>query len=375
MAVLDVLLRMVAGAGGVALVLWTVGGALRTVVLPRATSSWQVTLIFGLLRRVVFDPLTRPRRGFEARDRIMAMYAPVGLLMLPAMWATFVVTGCTGVFWAFGVRPFSEAFVTSGSSLLTLGFVRPHQTGLVIVSFAEAFVGLGLVSLLISYLPTIYGSFSRREAYVAMLEVRAGQPPSPSTLLVRYHRIGWLDGIAEEFFALWEQWFVEVEESHTSLPVLVFFRSPLSARSWITAAGCVLDTAALASALLDRPKTGRDDIVLRTGFLALRRIADGFSLAYPADPAPSDPISISRTDFDEVCAELEAAGIALKPDRDQAWTDFAGWRVNYDAALLGLCDLVMAPPARWSSDRSAGWAHPNRTAATGIRRLSPRRRG
>jgi len=44
--------------------------------------------------------------------------------------------------------------------------------------------------------------------------------------------------------------------------------------------------------------------------------------------------------------------VPLVADRDQAWRDFAGWRVNYDAVLVGLCDLVMAPPAPWSSDRA-----------------------
>ena len=39
-------------------------------------------------------------------------------------------------------------------------------------------------------------------------------------------------------------------------------------------------------------------------------------------------------------------------DRDQAWRDFAGWRVNYDTVLLAACDLTSAPEAPWSSDRA-----------------------
>jgi hypothetical protein len=39
-------------------------------------------------------------------------------------------------------------------------------------------------------------------------------------------------------------------------------------------------------------------------------------------------------------------------DRDGAWRAFAGWRVNYDAVLIALAGLVMAPYAPWSSDRS-----------------------
>ena len=42
----------------------------------------------------------------------------------------------------------------------------------------------------------------------------------------------------------------------------------------------------------------------------------------------------------------------LKADLEQAWRDFAGWRVNYDRVLLSLAELTMAPYAPWSSDRS-----------------------
>jgi hypothetical protein len=43
--------------------------------------------------------------------------------------------------------------------------------------------------------------------------------------------------------------------------------------------------------------------------------------------------------------------VKLKRDRDQAWRDFNGWRVNYDTVLLALAAITMAPPAPWSSDR------------------------
>ena len=91
-----------------------------------------------------------------------------------------VVTGFTSIFWGTGVQPVTEAFATSGSSLFTLGFVRPQGAPRIVLEFVEAGFGLGLVSLMISYLPTIYGAFSRREALVGMLEVRAGLPPSPA---------------------------------------------------------------------------------------------------------------------------------------------------------------------------------------------------
>ncbi len=344
--------RLIAGLVGVISVVWTVVGAIKTVVLPRAESAFLTRWLFITLRRFVFDPLASPKRSFAWRDRVMAMYSPVALLMLPGLWVACMILGFSGIFWATGVRPWSEALVTSGSSLLTLGFARPPGVGRVLIGFAEAGVGLGLVSLMISYLPTIYGAFSRRETLVGMLEVRAGSPPSATELIVRYSRIGRLDMLDDDLFVPWEQWFADIEESHTSQPSLAFFRSPQPQRSWITAAGCVLDTAAIMASTVDRPRDARADVLIRAGFISLRRIADFFGIAYDSDPAPGDPIVVERSEFDELCDGLLAAGVALKPDRDQAWRDFAGWRVNYDAVLLALCGLVMAPPAMWSGDRS-----------------------
>ena len=62
----------------------------------------------------------------------------------------------------------------------------------------------------------------------------------------------------------------------------------------------------------------------------------------PLQPAPSrNPVTMD----------------SLKADREKAWRDFAGWRVNYDRALILLCGLVMAPQATWSSDRAPEY-HP-----------------
>ena len=64
------------------------------------------------------------------------------------------------------------------------------------------------------------------------------------------------------------------------------------------------------------------------------------------------PQAVWRTAFDEVCERLARAGVPLKPNRDECWLDFAGWRVNYDTVLVALAGLTMAPYAPWSSDRS-----------------------
>jgi len=80
-------------------------------------------------------------------------------------------------------------------------------------------------------------------------------------------------------------------------------------------------------------------------------VAELFRLPYDDDPASTDPIVVARSEFDEVWDRMATAGVPLKSDRDQAWIDFAGWRVNYDEPLVRLATLTEAPLAPWSSDR------------------------
>jgi hypothetical protein len=197
----------------------------------------------------------------------------------------------------------------------------------------------------------MYGAFSDREAAVTMLEVRAGTPPSAVEMIARSHRIQGMNYLTE-LWEQWEQWFAELEESHTSLAALVFFRSPEPQHSWLTAAGTVLDCAALYTSTVDVPRNPPAELCIRGGYLALRAIADFYRLSYDHNPNPTDPISVTRQEFDEAYDQLADYGVPLKPDRDQCWRDFAGRRVNYDAVLIKLAGLTMAPYAPWISDRS-----------------------
>ena len=181
-------------------------------------------------------------------------------------------------------------------------------------------------------------------------------------MLERYQRLGRWDALHLEW-ERWEVWFAELEESHTSIAALAFYRSPRPLNSWITAAGAVMDAAALCRSLLDIPKDIQADLAIRAGFVALRSIADFFGIEYDPRPAQSDATSVTREKFDLAAFELEAAGLPLRIDRDQAFRDFNGWRVNYDRTLLAISRLIVAPPANWNgtAEREAfGGVRPNR---------------
>ena len=344
-------LRLLVFLLGLAIVARAVFSAIQTFVLPRGAndrlSRFVFEVTFGLFR-----VLLRKTRTYQQRDRIMAFFAPISLLALIPIYLILIFLGFAGMYWALGnIESFGQALKVSGSSIVTLGYSAPGDLVDGLLMFAEAAIGLIMVAVLIAYLPTMYSAFQRREQAVTLLEVRAGSPPSAIELILRYHRIHGLDRL-NVLWVQWEQWFADIEESHTSLAALVFFRSPQPDHSWVTAAGAILDAASLMRSTIDVPRDAQADLCIRAGYLALRRIADFFQIEYNARPQPDDPISLSRAEFDAAYDELARDGVPLIADRDAAWRHFAGWRVNYDAVLLSLAALTMAPYAPWSSDRS-----------------------
>ena len=350
---------------GVTIVAATLTSVIRTFVLPRAASDWLTGQVFTLIRKL-FDLRVKKSRDYATIDRVWALYAPLSLMALAPTWMMLVTFGYTFLFWAVGTKDWIEAFTLAGSSLLTLGFARGESLFHTVLSFSAATFGLILVALLIAYLPTMYGAFSRREVAVNQLAVRANTPPSPVEMLLRFHRLERL-GKMGEFWVEWETWFVELEESHTTLAALVFFRSPLPDRSWVNAAEAMLDAAALRLALVELPDDMEGDqlpggtrvpadanaaIMLRAGFVALQRIADFFQVDYNPDPHfPEDPISITQAEFVQAAAAFTDQNLPIKADLAQAWQDFAGWRVNYDSVLSALKEITLAPPTEWLGGR------------------------
>src|SRR5215831_3683309 len=349
---LSVIVRVLAFLLGLSLVTSTLVSAIRTFVLPRSAPDRLTRAVFVGMRQF-FDLRLRRAQTFLECDRVLELYAPLSLLSLPPVWLALILGGYMGIYWALVVTSWYEALRDSGSALLTLGFAPVDGVLTTLFMFSEATLGLILVAILIAYLPTMYAAFSRRETLVTLLEVRAGSPPAALAMLTRFHLIQGLDHLTD-MWQVWEVWFAELSESHTSLPAVAFFRSPQPEHSWITAAGAVLDAAALAESVVAIPSNPQAALCLRAGYLALRRIANFFSIPLHPDPHfPAQPISITRAEFDAVCDALAHNGVPLKGDRDLAWSDFAGWRVNYDTVLLALCTLIVAPPAPWSSDRAS----------------------
>ena len=342
---MNIWIRVFAGIVGLLLQLLILDAAIRTFLLPRVAnvrlSRWVAKLVGAIFRMIA-----RTSKSYPVRDRILSLYASIVLLSYQTLWLVVSLLAFSLGFIAAGAPSFFLALKLSGSSLFTLG-TTTAQGDLAVLQFIEAAVGLTLLALLIAFIPTLYSAFQRREFSVSRLSVRAGIPATPWGVLEIAKSVESFERL-DELWREWEQWFIEVGETHTTLPILNYYRSPNANQTWIGSAATVLDAAALFNAAVDAKPSPTAGLCIRSGWLTLRRLADYFKIPYPTNLHRSIPIAISREEFDIVLERLERSGVALVADREAAWLDYVGWRVNYDAIIEACYHLFNCPRTDWT---------------------------
>jgi hypothetical protein len=232
----------------------------------------------------------------------------------------------------------------------------------------EAIIGLGLVALLISYLPTIYAAHHDREKGMRTVRPFAGTPPSGVDLLVNLTRFKALDD--SDLWRNASAWVLELNQTHCSFPALCYFPETSPEQTWVGTVGTLLDAGALLLSAAPVELSGDADVVHQGPMLVLAHgvptvVEIGRAAGLPIDPpiplmalvpdgsGTAPDISITR---DEYLAALDRlSGVITVPagDRDAAWLRFAAVRVSYDRALRGLAGLTLAVPAPWTTDRAA----------------------
>ena len=341
------------------------GSALETVVLPQEGFSRISQAVFAGAYRLLVHQKGSPA---EART-LRSLYAPVSLVSLPLVWMIFMVIAFTFVFWGTGNEASQRAFEHSASSLTTLGFSEPNGTGKIVIAFVEATIGLGLVALLISYLPTIFTAYNSREKGINRLRPdrrRAAQrdpaaaDPSPHRL-ARGHRL--LASPSPTGCSTWSRPTPPSPSSPTSpRPIRTTPGSPRSGPCSTRAALVVATTDDEGDEVYQDAEKGPIMVVVY-GLPLIVRIARAANVPLPpsqglpdlsaraAMPAPE--IAVTRAEFDAALDALDAV-LAVPPDRrDESWRRFALIRSVYEPSIRALAGLTAASPAPWTTDRPA----------------------
>jgi hypothetical protein len=293
-------MRALALVAGILCIFTVLFDAFQTIILPRrATGRFRLTRLFYI---ATWKPWTFFARGLHhprKRESILGYYGPLSLILLLVVWAAAMVLGFALIYFAIG-NPFidpahSSNFHTdlyvSGTTLFTLGLgdIVPHSPLARFLLILESGTGFGFLAVVMGYFPVLYGAFSRREVNIALLDARAGSPPTAAELMRRHS----YDGAAQQLSVLlieWERWSAELLESHISYPLLCYFRSQHNNQSWLSALTAILDTSSLLIAGVRGQEARQAQLTFAMARHALVDLAQIFNLrpiaAAPLGDAP-----------------------------------------------------------------------------------------
>ncbi len=341
---------------GLALVWLALYDVFQSVIVPRAVNRrWRAAAHLTRAAWRVWRALARTISDGVRRENFLSTFAPFNLVASLAMWVVMLVVGFGCVLFALRaqLRPadvsFPSALYLAGTSLLTIGFGDiVGRAGLArLVTLAAGASGLSVVAVVTAFLFAVFGSFQRREAQVVVIGARSGSAPSGVGLLTVAGHARLRASLAPVLRSA-QSWIAEVMESHLAYPILVYFRSSHDDESWVATLGTLMDASALLMTTIDGGDEGDGEasITFAIGRHAAHDITHYFGI-----PALGSGPGIIRSEFEEACDRLEAAGFQLCR-RDEAWEKFSALRSTYAAPLNAIARWLEIPPVQWIGDRS-----------------------
>jgi hypothetical protein len=244
---------MLATLAGVVLLLLAFGDAFEAMVLPRrVTRRWRLTRLFYRPTWALWRGTALRLPAGRYRQNAFSIFGPLSVLGLFGCWIVLLINGFALISWGQHTlageagHDFRQCLYHSGETFFTLGYgdVTPVTYTGKLLAVVEAGCGFGFMAIIIGYLPVLFQAFARREQSIALLDARAGSPPTASELLRRSRRPESCREI-ERFLSEWEVWSAELLESHLSFPVLGYYRSQHDNQSWLSALSTILDTSAV----------------------------------------------------------------------------------------------------------------------------------
>ena len=336
------------GASILIIVIWD---AFESIILPRrVTRRFRLTRLFYQTAWAVWQFGASLIPAKKIRESAMGVFGPISLLILVAIWALGLVFSFGlmqyGAGSALNVTFMSQSLWTdlylSGTTFFTLGLgdVVPRSGIARALVVFEGGLGFGFLAAVIGYLPFIYGSFSKREVNISLLDSRAGTPPTAGELL-RRHSYPQGQEAMRELLKEWELWCAELMESHLSYPVLAFFRSQHDNQSWVASLTAILDTCSLIIVGIE----GACEKQAELTFAIARHAVVDLSQVFNTSPRPLAADRLPPAQLQRIRDVLAQHGLKLHdgPEADRRLAELRGMYEPYIHALASYLNQSLPP--------------------------------
>jgi Ion channel len=342
---------MIATLFGVLVVLLALWDGFEVMVLPRRiTRRWRLARFYYRVTWKLWRGLCRRLPAGRYRENALSVFGPLSLLGLFVCWLSVLITGFALAHWGGHTLSgdtggeFRQCLYHSGETFFTLGYgdLTPATYFGKLLSVVEAGTGFGFIAIIIGYLPVLYQAFSRREQSIALLDARAGSPPTASELFRRSGHSAECQEI-QRFLVEWEAWAAELLESHLSFPVLSYYRSQHDNQSWLSALAVVLDSSSVLM-------IGGNQICRRRAeltFAMARHTCVDLCLIFWLPPVESMPERLTALEAESLFPQSGAPG-GWSQERAKR---LAGIRALYEPFLQALSDYFRLALPRFFPDR------------------------
>jgi hypothetical protein len=313
------------------------------MVLPRrATRKYRPARLFYRSLWLLWVRAARWFRPGGPRQHFLSIFGPLSLLALFAIWVSGLIVAFGLLHWALrtplgndeGPPGLGACLYLSGETLFTLGYgdLAPRGWTGRALSVIESGMGFGFMAVIIGYLPVLYQAFSRREQLIALLDARAGSPPTAGELLRRIAKTGSLTDI-DSLLWEWERWSADLLEAQLSFPVLAYYRSQHDNQSWLSGLSMILDTCAVL--LANVRDINRHQVQIT--FAMARHAAVDLGLIFRTPPGKNVPQRLTEERFCRFLHDLHDLG--LKVDyADSPVQSLQQLRAMYEPFLVALAD-------------------------------------
>jgi hypothetical protein len=337
---------------GLVIVLATLVDAFEVVLLPRPVRRpLRLNRYFFQRTWWALSRLAERLPVGARRENFVGIYGPLSMVLLFSLWAICLILGFGVLQWALEsllsespLAPIGREIIVSGDAFFTLGYgdiVPTHALARLLVIF-EAGTGFGFIALTVSYLPVLYQHFAARDVQLIELAVRAGSPPTGVGLL-RWHAAKGDLRQMDDWLREWEHWAGELIESHSTYPMLAFYRSQHEGYSWLASTALILDACTLIIAGIESGRL----LQAAATFAAARRVLDEITRSLGV--APHD-WSRSR-DFDPLLLpDLNIVFSKSMPEwhsEDRTIELISTLRDAYEPQLSGLSAYLLLPLPTW----------------------------
>lgn len=343
-------------AGGALLVVVAFADLVNTLVTTSTSHGrfWPSRLIafrsFAVLRLAV---RRRPETS-RFRELALAAYGPLFLIMLLISWVAAQIVGFGLIWWGVhgieGVENVLDGIYYSGVVYFTVGFgeVLPAGGTARIGALAEAFAGVITVALVIGYLPTLYSAYSDRERKLMTLDDGSNGRITPTNLVKAWAP----DADPQRLNAKlgeWEEWAASMLETHSTLPLLRFFRSHDPRQHWVTALGLLCDVAIHAQLIVGSSGHRESYWFLRRAIALFDEMTAGIDLSAYADAAMGPGGAEGERLLRDLYEQLGDHGFNLLP-WDEAVERARTIRDRWAPQMECLIEVQLCPRGFWVHD-------------------------